>query len=63
MTVIVIFCVGTSHPQDFLFLFFFVFDQSQPLCSYKDCSHKKVYNFLGSYSGTQGLRFEALRLP
>ena len=56
MTVIVIFCVGTSHPQNFL-NFFFVFDQSQPLCSYKDCSHKKAYNFLGSYSGTQVLRF------
>ena len=48
-TVIVIFCVWTSHPWNNLSFFFY---QIQPLYSYKVCPCKKVYNILGNLNGT-----------
>ena len=63
MVDIVIFCVGTSHPQNFLdlLLFFYQFIITN-FYSCKVCVSKKVHNFLGSYSGARVLH-KQLQLP
>ena len=60
----VIFCVSTSHSRNILNLLL-IFCHIEPLCSYRLCPYRKVYNILGNYNGiavTELIRSTAMEL-